>query len=175
MNYLIEVLKEFLTYDLLRTLFIEIFKACITLLFAYISFRFFQNYKEKNQNNKIYIKMLKLNDDIKRNIEKIQKVLSLYKEGKKIQGNLIIQGSDDVYYYDIAKKISEIIDLYYINKSYIDFYQELVEVYYFDRHPIEYISELEYEIECIKEATYDVDKLSMTKNKLDYYEKKRYF
>lgn len=84
MDYLLKILKEFLTYDLLRNIFIEIFKACITLLFAYISFIFFKNYKEKNQNNKVHIKMLILNDDIRKNIEEIHGILNLYKEGEKL-------------------------------------------------------------------------------------------
>lgn len=175
MEYFIEGLKEFLTYDLLRTLFIESFKACITLLFAYISFRFFQNYKEKSQNNKVYIKMLKLNDDIRKNIEKIYKVLKLYKEGEKLQGNLKIQGSDEVYYYDIAKKISEIINLYYIDESYIDFYQELVEVYYFKRYPIQSIAEMSNEIEYIKQETYDSEKIEVAENELHYLKNKDIF
>lgn len=175
MNYLIEGLKEFLTYDLLRTLFIEVFKACITLLFAYISFRFFQNYKEKNQNNKVHIKILKLDDDIRKNIEKIQEILNLYKEGERLHKELKIQGSDSVYYYNIAQKVNEIINLYYIDKSYVDFYEELVEVYYFDRHPIEYISEIANEIEWIKGNSYGLDELAMAENKLDYYEHKDIF
>lgn len=175
MEYFIEGLKEFLTYDLLRTLFIESFKAGITLLFAYISFRFFQNYKEKSQNNKVYIKMLKLNDDIRRNIEKIYEVLELYKEGERLQRNLKIQGSNEVYYYDIAHKISEIINLYYIDRSYIDFYQELVEVYYFDRYPIQSIAEMSNEIEYIKQGTCDPEEIAIAENEFDYIAKKDIF
>ena len=175
MEYLINVLKEFLTYDLLRTLFIETFKACITLVFAYISFRFFQNYKEKNQNNKVHIKILKFHDDIKKNIDKIQEILNLYREGERLHKELKVEGSDETYYYNIAEKINEIINLYYIDKSYTDFFEELVEVYYFDRHPIEYISEMADEIECIKETSCDVDVLAMAENKMDYYEHKDIF
>lgn len=175
MDYLGKVLNNFLTYDLLRTLFIEVFKACITLLFAYISFRFFQNYKEKNRNNKVYIKILKLDADIRANIEKIQDILSLYKEGEELHYNLKVQGSDEKYYYNISEKINEIINLYYVDESYVDFYQQLVEVYYFERYPIECIVEVANEIENIKETRYDEGKLEMMENELNCYEQKDIF
>lgn len=171
MSYLGELLKNFITYDLVRTLFIEFFKACITLLFAYISFRFYQNYKEKNQNNKVHIKILKLDADIKYNIGKIQHILELYKEGKELYQCLKIESSNEEYYYNIASKVSEIINLYYIDKSYIDFNNELIEVYYFDRHPMSHISEIANDIENIKQDRYYLEELAIAENDLDYYER----
>lgn len=172
MGYIGEVFNNFFTYDLVRTLFVEFFKACTTLLFAYISFRFFQNYKEKNHNNKVHIKILKLNADIKSNIKRIQDILDLYKEGKELHQSLKIEGSGELYYYNIAAKISEILNLYYIDKSYIDFNQELIEVYYFDRYPINYISEIADDIEIIKQDRYDLEELAIAESELNYYEQK---
>lgn len=146
-------LKEFLTYDLLRTMFIELFKAGVTLLFAYISFRFFQNYREKKENNKTYIKLLKLKDNIKRNIEKINEIINLYIEGEKLHSELKINGSLEKYYYDIAKKIKDIINLYLIDESYTDFYNELVETSSFNRYPIEYIRDVSNEIEYLRQVS----------------------
>ena len=146
-------LKEFLTYDLLRAMFIELFKAGVTLLFAYISFRFFQNYKEKKENNKTYIKLLKLKDNIKRNIEKINEIINLYIEGEKLHNKLKINGSLEKYYYDIAQKIKEIVNLYLIDESYTDFYNELVEVSSFNRYPIEYIRDVSNEIEYLRQVS----------------------
>lgn len=167
----IKTIKEFVTYDLLRTLFIEFYKSCLTILFAYISFRVFQNYKEKQLNNKVYIKFLKLRDNINKNSEKIQEILDLYEEGLSLQNDLMIKDSDETYYYDIIKKINDIIDYYLIDDSYCDFYNELIESNHFDRYPKEVIRDLSIEIEDLKTNLNNEKEIIIKENDLNHVKK----
>ena len=150
MNYLLKLLKEFFTYEFVRSILLEVWKALITLCFAYISFRFFQNYKEKKQNNKVYIKMLKLEDSIDKNIKKIDEIIMLYKEGERLHSKLKLDEINQKYYYDIAEKIDNIINFYLVDESCTDFYNNVVESSSFYRRPMEYIRDLSYEIEDIQ-------------------------
>ncbi len=176
MDYLVKVLKNFLTYDLLRTLFIEIFKACITLLFAYISFRFFQNYKEKNRNNKVYIKILKLDADLRSNIKKIQDILNLYREARELQNHLGIQESDEECYYGISDKINTIINLYYWDQGCRDSIQEYKFINCFNTDVnIEYIANRSYEIEEMKQNRCAQNEIEEAEKELNYYKEKNIF
>ena len=64
LKVLLDALKD---NSFIISIYTEIFKALITFLFGYISFKIFERYRSKKDNNRLLIQLIKLEREAKEN------------------------------------------------------------------------------------------------------------
>lgn len=62
----------------IKSCLLEVVKASVTFLFGYISFSIYERYKNKKDNNKLYVQFLRLEKEILNNKRKIDNTLNEY-------------------------------------------------------------------------------------------------
>jgi hypothetical protein len=117
-----------------------------TFVFGYISFKLFQIYKNKKENNKLYIKLIKLKKEIDENKCQIEEILNEYIEKEILTEHFYYNNgifTDKLYrlYYHIDQ-----LEMFYIEEPIYEYGEQIgVEHRYTDK-PYQIISDLQSEI-----------------------------
>lgn len=159
-----------------RSIILELMKAATTFIFGYISFKLFQRYKNKKDNNKLYIKIIKLEKELNQNKDNVEKILNEYIEKEILEEQFYINGiySDELYklYYDITQLESA----YYIQEEVCENGDPVDVEYVYSARPYQIINDIQNGIDFIKNNDYcDYDDINSLKKQLAYYENKNIY
>lgn len=157
----------------LNSLYLEIFKAICTFLFGFISFKIFQRYKNKKDNNKLYIKIIKLEKEIEKNKLILEEIINQYIEEELLEKQFYINGAFNKELYTLYKKINSLNNYVYQEVEY-DMGEPVDCKYIYVEKPYEIIQQLECAISSYDSEYYDycVDDLE---GQLEYYKKQNIY
>lgn len=129
-----------------RAVAIELIKAFITAIFGYITFKIYQTYKNKKDNNLLYIQVIKLQTELLNNSSILEKVIKEYDEfyllKEKFQNDKVLE---------IYKKI-HMLNLFVDEDPVRDVYGEIVDVEYnYYEIPYQLINDIQYNIDILQE------------------------
>lgn len=152
---------------------LEALKLLMTSLLGIATFRIYEGYRNKKDNNRLYIKIIKLKKELLKNKCKIEKILNEYKKKKSLNEHFYINKvyNDELYnfYCDIAG-----LTIYCQEYERHDEDGELIdsECYYADK-PYQEIEELKSNIDNLQSIYhYNYHKLENLKKQLSNLEDK---
>lgn len=131
-----------------KSCLLEVVKASVTFLFGYISFTIYQRYKNKSDNNKLYIQFLKLEKEMINNKNLIDSNLNKYKELEELNKKFYINNKLDDSLLDLYRCAS---NLRIYREEHNDYYDEgRIDVVYSET-PADKISDIEGELNYLEE------------------------
>lgn len=160
----------------IKSCLIEIIKAAVTFLFGYFSFNVYQRYKNKKDNNKLYVQFLKLEKEMKANIDLICKYLDEYIMIEVLSKQFNINGNQSNELLQLYKYVNQI-SIYENQSPIYDENGEVedIEIIYCEK-PYRIIADYENDIYLIEEDYHgNFEELSGLRNSLEFYETKNIF
>lgn len=168
LKVLLDALKE---NSFIISIYTEIIKAIITFLFGYISFKIFERYRSKKDNNRLFIQLIKLEREVKENKKKIEDAIDEYIELELLLEEFKINNKFNESLYKLYSKINNLKIYTRIeydfdeNGEIIDFKEIYTEKAY------EMINEMSRYIDSYDINDYDVDNdIDSLIKELEYYE-----
>lgn len=164
----------FINSDFFKQIIIELIKGGFTFLLGLISFKIFEGYRNRKDNNKLYIQIIKLEKELNENKSKIEDILNEYKEMEKLEEKFYIDGvySDELYklYNDILQ-----ISYDYIRDGYYNDNEPIWDKYYCEV-PYRRIEEITYEIMNLEAMdNHDIERIRDLKELLEVYENRNIY
>lgn len=162
-----------MNYQFLNSLYLEVFKAICTFLFGFISFKIFQRYKNKKDNNKLYIKIIRLEKEIEKNKLVLEEIINQYIEEELLEKQFYINGSFNNELYILYNKINGLNSYVYQEFEYYNGEQVACK-YIYNEKPYEIIRELENAISGY-DSKYDNYCVNDLQEELEYYKKQNIY
>lgn len=148
-----------------KSCILEVFKAAVTLLFGYTSFKIYQRYKNKKDNNLVYIQFLKLEKELKLNTQ----VLSFNLIEHKDLVSLEIKFTSGIPGLDLLHLYSSINQLYIYREQHGEDFRYTIT-------PQQLIYEIESELAYLQEDYHlNIEQIEDYKDRINYYNNKNIF
>lgn len=77
-----------------QSILLELLKGTITFLIGFVSFLLFEKYRNKKNNNKLYVLFLRLIKEVRINKENLKQILNTYKELDNLNQKFMINNTD---------------------------------------------------------------------------------
>lgn len=131
----------------IKSCLLEVVKASVTFLFGYISFSIYERYKNKKDNNKLYVQFLRLEKEILNNKRKIDNTLNEYIALEVLNQQFYIDNTLD---NDLLELYSCVNQLNIYREEHVDYEDGEVDVIYTE-NPDELIMQIESELVYLEE------------------------
>lgn len=160
----------------MKSCIIELLRASATFLFGFISFCLYQRYKNKKDNNKLYIQFLKLEKEMINNKDIIDETLDKYISLEVLSEQFYIEGNLDNNLLDFYSSVNQL-NLY--SEQHMDYDEhgvpEGMETIY-TKHPYDTIRECEVQIEYLTEEYHgNYDEIKDYEEQVEYLKTKNIF
>lgn len=154
------------------SIYTEIFKALITFLFGYISFKIFERYRSKKDNNRLLIQLIKLEREAKENKKKIEDAIDEHIELELLLEEFKINNKFNESLYKLYSKINNL-KKYICTEYDFDENGEIIDIKeIYTEKAYEMIDEMSRYIDSYDINDYDVDNdIDCLIKELEYYEK----
>ncbi|NFK79432.1 hypothetical protein FDA95_12650 [Clostridium botulinum] len=159
-----------------RSIILELMKAAITFIFGYISFKLFQRYKNKKDNNKLYIKIIKLEKELNQNKDNVEKILNEYIEKEILEEQFYINREYSEELYKLYCDITQLELTYYVEEPVYEMGEQVGVEYVYSDRPYQIIDNIQYGISSIEnDNDCDYDEIKSLEEQLSYYENKNIY
>ncbi|APC42826.1 hypothetical protein [Clostridium estertheticum] len=134
----------------IKSCIIEILKAILTLVFGYFSFNIYQRYKNKKDNNKLYVQFLKLEKEMINNKTIIDNALNEYIYLEELNKQFYIDNSLDTNLVDLYYCVSQLNIYKEVHVEHDRYGEPVSEVTIYTEKPYEFIMEYEADLSYLK-------------------------
>ena len=89
-----DISMEIFKSKFFQSILLELLKGTITFLIGFVSFLLFEKYRNKKNNNKLYVLFLRLIKEVRINKENLKQILNTYKELDNLNQKFMINNTD---------------------------------------------------------------------------------
>lgn len=125
-----------------REVGIELVKVAFTALIGFVTFKIYQMYRNKKDNSKLYIQMIKLEREIAKNLQLIEAIIDDHSRYQLL--NSIFRGDKSEGLYDLFELVDSL-NLYVYQNIIYEYGEPVDAEYVYAEYPYEIIQQLNFE------------------------------
>lgn len=149
-----------------KQLILEVVKLVLTFGFGILSFRIFERYKNKKENNKLYISLLKIEKELLKNKEIIDELINYHISIDVLLEYFNIDKKFNVSLYNLYKDILNLSNYRWVDYERDENGNKIDRIEYYDDKPYEVIEQIEYDLAQCEDSSY----IEVLEKQLKYYE-----